>query len=147
MILHYVVTLVPPFQSASSSSLYSSPEKESKRKITDSTSGLLNILSTMKKAAMQKASAESRKRYSQAVTEGTQQQRRRQARSEVDLSQIPGSCSYLRRQFDAAGEEEQVRGGPSGFSSRYASHYEFRMGGIWNVRQGTEQRAHQSAPS
>ena len=103
-----------PFQSASSSSVYSSPEKESKRKITDSTSGLLNILSTMKKAAMQKASAESRKRYSQAVTEGTQ--KRRQSRSEVDLSQISGSCSYLRRQFDAAGEEEQVQGGPSGFS-------------------------------
>ena len=64
----------------------------------------------MKKAAMQKASAESRKRYSQAVMNGG---RGRQARSEVDLSQIPGSCSYLRRQFDA---EEQVRGCTSGFA-------------------------------
>ena len=69
---------------------------------------MLNILSTMKKAAMQKASAESRERYSQAVTsDGRGRQRQRQARSEVDLSQIPGSCSYLRRQFDA---EEEVRG-------------------------------------
>ena len=132
-----VVTLVPPFQSTSSSSVYSSPEKKSKKNNTDSTSGLLNILSTMKKAAMQKASAESRRRYSQAVTEGTQQ-RRRQARSEVDLSQIPGSCSYLRRQFDAAGEEEQVRGVPSGFSIGKAAQYEFWMGGIWNVVQDTE---------
>ena len=131
-----VVTLVPPFQSASSSSVYSSPEKESKRQITDSTSGLLNILSTMKKAAMQKASAESRRRYSQAVTEEGTQQGRRQARSEVDLSQIPGSCSYLRRQFDAAGEEEQVRGGPSGFSILYAAHYEFWVGGISHRTEG-----------
>ena len=95
-------------QSTSSSSLSSS--SESKKKGSDSTSGLLNILSTMKKAAMQKASAESRKRYSQAVMNGG---RGRQARSEVDLSQIPGSCSYLRRQFDA---EEQVRGCLSGFA-------------------------------
>ena len=135
MILQYIITLVPPFQSASSSSVYSSTEKESKRKITDSTSGLLNILSTMKKAAMQKASAESRRRYSEAVTEGTQQRRGRQARSEVDLSQIPGSCSYLRRQFDAAGEEQQVRGGPSGFSIGKAAQCEFWMGGIWIVVQ------------
>ena len=66
----------------------------------------------MKKAAMQKASAESRERYSQAVTsDGRGRQRQRQARSEVDLSQIPGSCSYLRRQFDA--EEVRMQGCPS----------------------------------
>ena len=66
----------------------------------------------MKKAAMQRASAESKKRYSQAVmNDGGGRGRQRQARSEVDLSQIPGSCSYLRRQFDA--EEVRMRGCPS----------------------------------
>ena len=68
----------------------------------------------MKKAAMQRASAESKKRYSQAVmNDGGGRGRQRQARSEVDLSQIPGSCSYLRRQFDA---EEVRRGCPSEFA-------------------------------
>ena len=88
---------IPGSESSSSGSL---SETECKQGGGDSASGLLNILSTMKKAAMQKASAESRKRYSRAV--GGSGNRTRQARSEVDLSQIPGSCSYLRKQFDAA---------------------------------------------
>ena len=62
----------------------------------------------MKKAAVQKAAAESRQRYAQAAG-GAGGRSTRQARSEVDLSQIPGSCGFLRKQFDAAEVSGQIR--------------------------------------
>ena len=61
----------------------------------------------MKKAAVQKAAAESRQRYAQAAGGGGRSAR--QARSAVDLSQIPGSCGFLRKQFDAAEVSGQIR--------------------------------------
>ena len=63
----------------------------------------------MKKAAVQKAAAESRQRYAQAAGGGGGRRSTRQARSEVDLSQIPGSCGFLRKQFDAAEVSGQIR--------------------------------------
>jgi hypothetical protein len=62
----------------------------------NSTSGLLDILGKMKKAALTKASVESKRKYSEAIQNGSH----RKSRSERDLSQIPGSCSFLKKQFD-----------------------------------------------